>query len=67
MIDTASEPGSYADALRFPPWIADDRDGCLFRNLPAMAFKRRFDAGEGSNHAAPLAHFLSHHDGGDTL
>lgn len=46
-IDTDSEPGAYADALRFPPWIADERDGTIFRNLPAMRFKSGLDPVEG--------------------
>lgn len=29
IIDTESEPGAYADALRFPPWI-EDGDGVAF-------------------------------------
>lgn len=82
MIDTASEPGSYADLLRFPPWIADERDGTIFRNWtplgaqggglttaslrPTVPLKGCFDAGEGSNDAALSAQFLSHHADGDT-
>ena len=38
----------WADLLRHHPFpfIADERDGECFRNLPAMAFKRLLDAGQ---------------------
>lgn len=58
MIDAASDPGAYADALRFPPFISDECDGTSFRNLPAMAFKRLLDAGERSGDAALFAPVL---------
>jgi hypothetical protein len=45
--DNHSEPGAYADALPFPPWIADERDGTLFRNLPAARFKCPLNPFEG--------------------
>lgn len=38
---------TWAEALLFPPWIADERDGTIFRNLPAIRFKQALDASEG--------------------
>lgn len=55
IIDTASEPGSYADALRFVPWI-EDRDGTCWRNLPSVAFKQSLDPVEGNTNTGPALH-----------
>ena len=65
MIDTDSDPGSYAFALRAPPWI-EDRDGFTFYNgaflSPDAGFERLSDAGERSGDAAPFANVPFHHD-----
>ena len=68
-MDTASEAGSYADALRFPPWI-EDRDGASFANIsfitPDLALERLLNAGERSGDAAPLSPDLSSHEDANT-
>lgn len=45
MIDDG-EGSTWSDFTLFPPWIADDRDGCAFRNLPAR-FQHPLDPVEG--------------------
>lgn len=53
IIDNDSEPGSWADALRFPPFISDERDGTSYRNIPAMRFEQPLDPAEGGGDAVP--------------
>ena len=57
MIDAASEPGSYADALRFPPWLQWGHDGVTFSNIsfltPDVALQRAVDAAQGHRDGGP--------------
>lgn len=42
-IDTDSEPGSWADALRFAPWFDLEHDGTLFANIAFLTPDRAFE------------------------
>lgn len=63
------DAGSWADALRMPPWI-EDRDGCCFYNIsflcPDPALQRLSNAGEGSTDAAPFANVPTFHANPDS-
>lgn len=68
MIDDRSEPGSWADALRFVPFIADERDGTIFRNwrptAPLKSALHLFEGGADRN-ASAFARVSTFHADGD--
>lgn len=54
-IDDGEVPGAWADAISRPPWIADERDGTVFRHIGKQRLGNFTEAD-----CPPVSHLLSH-------